>query len=78
MSMSFRTTALAAMVASLGIGGGAAQVIPRPPRQVDAAGGLHRETVRIGNNKAPGPSRAKKRRLRKIARASRRYNLRCS
>lgn len=67
-------TLLAASVAAFGggaeilkVGGGYAS----QPAYAPSRGG-----TRIGNNKAPGPTRAEKKRKRKIQRASRRFNIR--
>lgn len=78
MSMSsLRTAAAMIAVASLGMQGGAT-VIPRPSYGVGPALGSDDwdRSRRCGNNRPAGPTRAQKKRLRKIARASRRYNLR--
>lgn len=76
MSSILRSTALIGALAAFGMHGGAT-VVQRP--QLDYSDPPFRMGTPwkgSGNNRSPGPSRAMRRRLRKIARKSRRYNLR--
>ena len=69
-----RRAALAAAMAGMGVMGGA-EIVPREY----AAGPSPDWTAparRMGNNRPAGPTRAEKKRRRKISRASLRFNLR--
>lgn len=71
-----RAALLAAVAMGVGAGaGGSAQLLPRPA--FDGPYPSYTPTrTRMGNNRKPGLTFAAKKRRRKIARASRRYNLR--
>lgn len=72
-----RASLAAAVLAGLGAASmGGANLIAR--EYGDSAGPIpgYDRRSRMGNNRPEGPTRAEKKRKRKIARASRRYNLR--
>lgn len=73
---SLRMAGALAAVAALGVSGGA-EVVPRPYYGTGPGLGTDWDrSRRSGNNRPAGLTRAQKKRRRKIARASRRYNLR--